>query len=263
MKENILNFIKGVIIGIGKILPGISGASLAISLNVYDCLIHYISHLKQINKKNLHFLISIFLGFSIAIVFFSRIISYLLNNYYIYVMAIFLGILVGNTFNQIIAQKHNISLKKILIFLMSFLLVIYLFCMNNCSFNFKINFYSLTFLGVLESLTMVIPGISGSAMLMMFSMYETIIESLNSFNNLNILVPFLLGIALGLIIFIRIINYVLNKYENSYRFIIMGFMMASIFILINFLSKSLYQCEYILIVIICFFLSIFIGFKMK
>lgn len=263
MKENIIHFVKGFVIGFGKIMPGVSGAALAISLNVYDKIIYFISHIRKITPDDIPFMFSLCLGFVVSISIFSKTILFLTNNFYAYIMSIFLGILVGNIFNLIMEQRKNINIKNIMIFLVSFLLITSFFFINIFNINFSINFISLVFLGLLESFTMIIPGISGSALLMMFGVYELIIHSFTTLDSLNILIPFVIGILFGIILLSKFLNHILNKYNKNYYFAIIGFMMATIFILMNNISKYLYDCNHIMIVILSFIFAVYIGFKIK
>ena len=94
MKSMIL-FIKGIIIGIGKIVPGVSGAVLAVILKVYDKGINAIVNFKNDIKNNIKFLICNGLGIGIGIILFSKIIVFMLDNYYVYTMLLFIGIIIG------------------------------------------------------------------------------------------------------------------------------------------------------------------------
>ena len=83
MKEYIRYIIIGILIGIGKIIPGVSGAVIAISLGVYDKGIEAITHFKDDMRKNILFLGNIGMGVLIGIILFSKVINYLINNYYV------------------------------------------------------------------------------------------------------------------------------------------------------------------------------------
>ena len=89
----IILFIKGLIIGIGKIIPGVSGAVLAMILKVYDDGINSIVNIFKNPKKNILFLLNIGLGILIGIVLFSNVINYTLKNYYVITMLFFIGLI--------------------------------------------------------------------------------------------------------------------------------------------------------------------------
>ena len=96
MKEYIRYIIIGILIGIGKIIPGVSGAVIAISLGVYDKGIEAITHFKDDMRKNILFLGNIGMGVLIGIILFSKVINYLINNYYVLVIMLFCGLILGS-----------------------------------------------------------------------------------------------------------------------------------------------------------------------
>ena len=101
--------LKGIIIGIGKIIPGVSGSMLAISMGIYQKLIDSVNNIFKYPKENFKFLFKITIGVIISIVFFSNIILNSLNKYYIITMFFFIGLIIGG-FNDI---KLNIECKTI------------------------------------------------------------------------------------------------------------------------------------------------------
>ena len=98
-----LLFLKGIIIGLGKIMPGVSGAMFAINLNVYEKLINSITNFFDDYKNNSKFILVLCSGIILAIVFGSKLIMYLYGNYKFVTMCFFLGLLVGGTY---IFAKH-------------------------------------------------------------------------------------------------------------------------------------------------------------
>ena len=116
--------IYGIIIGIGKIIPGVSGSLLAVSLGIYEKSIHSITHFFDNKKENTIFIFKLGLGIIIGIVLLSKVILYLLNNYYFYSMLLFIGLIISTTIKQlkeVIINKKIliITINKILIYLVS------------------------------------------------------------------------------------------------------------------------------------------------
>ena len=122
-----LNVLKGLLIGIGKIIPGVSGSVIAISLGVYNRLLNNLSNIKKINKKECVFLFEIGIGIIISIILFSKIILLLLNKYYFYTMFIFLGLIVGGTKEIYDKTKEKKEIRFLFVFLIPilFLYIIY------------------------------------------------------------------------------------------------------------------------------------------
>ena len=95
--NNIILIIKGLIIGFAKIIPGVSGAILAISMGVYDKGINAITCFFKDIKENSRFLFFIGIGIFISMIIGSNIVYYLLDNYYLITMLFFLGLIFGST----------------------------------------------------------------------------------------------------------------------------------------------------------------------
>ena len=103
-----MNILKGIIIGIAKIIPGLSGTVLMISFNLYDRAIESITSFFDNTKNNFIFLFKLFIGVVIGVVFFSKLVSYFINNYYLYTISLFIGLILGG----ISVIKKEIKNKK-------------------------------------------------------------------------------------------------------------------------------------------------------
>ena len=100
-------FIKGLVIGIGKIIPGVSGALLAVNFNLYEKAISSVVNFFDEWKNNLKFLIILGSGILLAIILGSKIVMYLLNNYKFITMMFFIGLISGGTYNFGVNIKYN------------------------------------------------------------------------------------------------------------------------------------------------------------
>ena len=169
--------IKGIIVGIGKIIPGVSGSMLAISLGIYEPLINSINNFFCEPEKNAKFILKICLGIIISIILFSKIILKCLDNYYIITMFFFLGLIIGSI-NDI---KTNIDNKNILWVIIPFIIVLVLGFTNiDNDIEITNKYLSIIYyivIGFVDAVTMVIPGISGTATLMMLGAYNNLIET--------------------------------------------------------------------------------------
>ena len=117
-------FLKGFIIGIAKVIPGVSGAMIAVSFNVYDKLINAVTNFFNDKKKNFKFLLIIGTGILLSIVLFSKIIRYLIFRYYLITMMLFIGLITGGTYNFSKSIKYNI--KNIIIILLIVILRLFI-----------------------------------------------------------------------------------------------------------------------------------------
>lgn len=256
---------KGFIIGIGKIIPGVSGSLLAISLGIYEQAINSIVNIIK-EPKNIFFLGKIGIGILIAIIFFSNIILYFLNNYYLYTMIFFIGLMLGNVPSSLKIIKK--AKKKDYLYLIFSLLLIYIV------YKFKspviyypnislINFIIIFILGFLDAFTMIVPGISGTALFMMLNCYNFIIELFsNLFTKIYFTIIFGIGIITGIIITSYIMNKLLNKHKEKIHLIILGFTLSSIIILIIPIL-NLVTIKNIIVVLLLFILGFLISKKLE
>ena len=168
------NLIKGFIIGIGKILPGVSGALLAILMGVYDKSIDYIINFKRNKKESIKYLLPIGIGILLSIILFSKVIYYTLSKYYFEVMMLFIGLIIGTT-PSIINKTEK---KDNYLVIISFLIFFFISISNIDNTYIKQNNYidSLVYFisGITEAIGTVVPGVSSSALLMIEGTYNTV-----------------------------------------------------------------------------------------
>lgn len=240
--KNVILMLKGFVIGIANVIPGVSGGTLAITLGIYEDLIKAISHFFSNIKKNLTFLIPIGIGMVLSLAILSNIIGYSLENYPIPTTLFFVGLILGGIpllYKNIKHEPKNIS--NMIVFVTTFMIVAvfaFLKTGNNVISLANMNLlgYVLLFIvGIIAAATMVIPGISGSFILMMLGYYEPIINIIreltkfhNVGSNLLILIPFGMGILLGIVGIAKIIEYLLEKQPVKTYFGIIGFVLASL-----------------------------------
>lgn len=263
MKKNLILFLKGIIIGIGKIIPGVSGAMLSISLGVYEQLISSMANIFKETKKNLQFLLIIGSGIVVSIMLSSNIIMYCLDNYYLTTMLLFIGMIIGCIPDIVKTAKQKVSRKNVILMLIPFIILLLLNICSNNAFTVSTNFFNLILIGILEALTMIIPGVSGSAILMMLGVYEIIIDSLSSLDHLNILIPFIIGIIIGVITLSKVLNNLFKKYNISCYYVILGFSIATIFILLGNIFVVTYSFYEIFKGLLFLVLGLFISYKLN
>ena len=254
--------IKGIIIGIGKIIPGVSGSMLAISLGVYQKMIDSINNFFKDPIKNAKFLSKIGLGIIISVLFFSKTIVIALNNSYIITIFFFIGLIIGSLGDL----KNNVIKNNNLISSIIFISVLFLGLLNIDN-NIKINniffntfFY--IFIGFVDALTMIIPGISGTATLMMLGAYNTIMNSLSNISNLSmmlenikILIPFFIGMIIGIIITAKLIDYLFKNYKSTTFSAIIGFTLSTIALM----AIRCFKTNYTFIELVIAFILLIIG----
>lgn len=225
-------FFKGFIIGLGKIIPGVSGALFACLFGVYELIIECLSSPSIIIKK-FNRVLPLGIGIVFAIIFGSNIIKYLLINYYVNSMSFFIGVLTFSIIpliNKSIKTKHKFKdyfIASVLTILIASLLLIDFSENLRVEENYLREFISLILCGFIDAGSTIIPGISGSALLMIFGYYEIVITAL-AVLDLKVLTPFLIGFILGLVLIAKLINYLFKNYKDVVDLSIMTFAMFSI-----------------------------------
>ena len=274
MKNNVLLVIKGFFVGIANIIPGVSGGTLAITLGIYEELIEAISHFFKKIKSNIKFLIPIGIGAFTAIVIGSRIIEISLEKYTLPTLLFFTGLILGGMPMLFGKIKKNIKPSYALIFLATFALVIGIMFLKTGNDVVLVDlnawgYFKLFLVGMIAAATMIIPGISGSFMLMVMGYYEPIINAINEFtsfnnlwNNFWILMPFGIGVLLGIIVIAKIIEFLFQKFEVPTYFGIIGFVLASLIGIFTSAGNLVFTPTFIIVGIILMVLGFVIAYKL-
>ena len=233
-------FFCGVLMGIADAIPGISGGTIALLLGIYEELIGSISNFninlfqnlkkKGIkycwNKINGNFLFSLTLGILISLISFVKIFSLLIQKYPLFIWSFFLGLILATLFviNRNI-KKWNI-VNFILIFIFIFLTILLTIIAPSSSEN--INLFYIMICGIIASSAMILPGISGSLILVILGVYSLIISALDNLEY-NIILVFLIGCIIGIINFSKIIKWLFHKYRDYTFSIMLGLVIGSIY----------------------------------
>ena len=243
MKDKIILFFKGIILGVSFVIPGVSGGTLAVTMGLYEELIEAISHFYQSKgnfKKYFLFILPIALGIVVSVVLFARIIKFGLDKMPVITIMFFMGLILGGIPSLLKKiSNHKYGFKDFIYMFVGILVLLVLSVLSPSdnavlSLSF-VGIIKLLFVGIIASASMVVPGISGSFMLMIMGFYEPIINLINditSFNNIvhNILLacPFGIGIVLGIVTIAKLIEKCLKKYERQTYCVIIGFVFASL-----------------------------------
>ncbi len=246
--KNILLVIKGFIMGIANIIPGVSGGTLALTLGIYEDFIGAISHFFRNIKKHVNFLLPIFVGILLSVITMSNVISTCFDQYPIPTTLFFMGLVIGGIPMLLKRVKNTKEKKQVssyvialitfsIVMIMAFSEQIFGSGLGNVSFsNMAVfDYVILFFVGLIAAATMVIPGVSGSLVLMLLGYYLPIIgvlKELTKFENLgpNLLVAFVFGVGVlvGIVAISKVIEYLLEKFEAKTFFGVIGFILASI-----------------------------------
>lgn len=242
MIEMIKIFTYGIFIGSFEVVPGISGGTLALLLNIYERLISAIINIKTDFKKNFKFLATIVSGMGVGIYVFSHIILLLNEHYPIETNCTLAGLIVGlipTIFKKSIGEKF--SFKNFLAFILTliFMIIINLISIiNSLDTNISngtiltslnlMQFFKFIFVGSLSAFCLMLPGCSGTMIMLVFGIYFSVINAIHSFNFL-ILMPVGVGILLGLVFGAKTIDYCFTNFAKATYFGILGLIVGSAF----------------------------------
>ena len=236
-KRSIL-FIKGMAMGISDLIPGISGGTIALLLGIYR---DFIKSLKSINYKsilylvrfdfkklndqlNFSFLIPVFLGILSSIFIFSSLISFLLLDYKVPLFSFFFGLIFFSSIRLISSIKPN-SILDFVTIILGLVIGLSFFFISSLSTSNSI--FSIFLAGFIAISAMLLPGISGSYILLILGKYEFMLDSISSLNWINIFI-FSLGALGGILSFSKIIYFLLNNYYRTTLFFLSGLMMGAL-----------------------------------
>lgn len=240
IKEISLTGVKGVAIGISMIIPGLSGGTLAVLMNIYDKILEAITGIFKHFKESLLLLLPLVIGAVIGFVGLVFPINYGLSHFPLIIVSLFVGFIIGglpSIYKKVQGKENWIS---ILIGLIALGITISLcFIKTNDSIdirNLNVGTWFYLFLsGIIASIALVAPGISGSMTLMVLGVYVHLMEVLkeilsftNLWNNSMILLPLALGLIIGFIFMSFFMKYMLKNHETSTYFALIGFIIGSI-----------------------------------
>lgn len=234
------NMLKGALIGVAMIIPGVSGGTIAVLLNIYDKLIEAISNLKKDFKNSFIFLLPIVLGMALAFIAMYFPLKKALEVIPIQTISLFAGLMLGSIPSLFIESKNN-GFKRLDIIapIITFIIVVgicFIPNMGNVDLSISMPTYQyilLFIMGLLASCALVVPGISGSMLLLIFGYYKPLLDTISSLKDSfghSLLVLFIvaLGIVIGFFIIAKIMNYLLKKFKRVTYYAIFGFVVGSI-----------------------------------
>lgn len=250
-----VNILRGLVIGVANIIPGVSGGTMMVSMGIYDQLIHAVTHLFSDFKKSFQFLLPIGIGIVLALAILAKLFDYLLLNWPIPTNMAFCGLIAGSLppiFKQVQGKRLTISMALAAIIFFGIVVGGALLGESHGTQNVVLStsFFGLLMLfivGVISAATMVIPGVSGSMILMLLGYYEPVInlvsETIDALLHFDfgslwhcilLALPFGLGVIIGVFAIAKLIEWVLEHYEAQTYWAIIGLIVASpIAILIN------------------------------
>ena len=255
------NFLKGIVVGIGGVAPGLSGSVLLVIFGLYQKTINAIGTIFKDFKKNVCFLIPLFLGFGVGVLLFSKVVNFLLNNFEAPTRFAFLGLILGTLplfWKEVKKEGFN---KKYYIAIVAGLIVgILLFYFNANLFPVvtEPNLFQSVILGVAVAGSSIVPGVDSAAILSSLGLYELYVESVAELN-FAILIPAGVGLGLGVLVISFIVNKLIKHCYTLTFSIIFGLFLSIIPKVLNGSCIEGFNIGSIFFVIFGFLFSLYFG----
>ncbi len=239
--------LKGMVIGVANIIPGVSGGTMAVSMGIYDKIIHAATHIVSEFKESMRLLVPVLAGAALGIVALARVIEAMFDRIPFQTNLLFIGLILGGL-PAVVKKVRGKGVKAgyLLPFLIFFAAVVWLAAISggegaDVDLGFSLaNVCKLCGIGVIASATMVIPGVSGSMVLMLMGYYNPILEEVNRFidnmirldlsgmaEGYAVLVPFGIGVVVGIIAIAKAIEFLFQKFPEHAYWAIIGLIAAS------------------------------------
>ena len=230
-KDGFLSVVKGFIIGIGSLVPGISSSSIMISLSSYEEFIKsLVNPFKKKDKALFLITIPLIIGIIIGLLAGSHLVTYFLTNYKTQTIFLFVGLIAGGYMLIVRKERTKPTKPLIIIFLIIFLLSIlcFIFTANNKILNIP-DYLMPIFAGFITALSILIPALSASTFYILLDKYEYVINSLKTFSSISdfiIIAVFIISFLVGLVLISKLIYYFLQKHR-IYTFVVISALLAS------------------------------------
>lgn len=242
IKEAFLIFIRGVLMGSADIVPGVSGGTMALITGIYAHLVESISKIKfgflkplfkgdfsgfwnqMLEEIDFKFFIPLVLGIGIAFLTLAKVVTYCMDVHTALTYSFFLGLIIASA--VILFRKLNeINLKNIIFVLIGAVLTFIFVSLNPIAANHSLIVIFIS--GMIAICAMILPGISGSFLLLLLGQYEYMLNALHHLQIVDIIV-FVVGALIGILGFSKILNYLLKNYEKVTMAFLIGVMLGSL-----------------------------------
>lgn len=230
-------FFNGILMGTANVIPGLSGGTLLLLTGIYPRFIDVFGSINPKSlrdykwKENIVFIMIIAVGALLSIFAMSRIMSWLLESYDVPVYLLLIGLIIGSI--DVITKKIDFKVNSSRITFVTGILMIVLLVIATRFFRTStpaqgdVNLIILLTAGAIAAATMVLPGVSGSMLLLLLGLYKPVVDSVSAFNIINV---FFIGIGaiVGILFASRLIKYLLDKHSSSTYAFLLGLILASI-----------------------------------
>jgi putative membrane protein len=239
IKEYFIIMLKGMAMGIANVIPGVSGGTIALITGIFERLINAIKSfdLKAVkllmkgkikeffDYTDLGFLIAVFLGVGIAIILVAKVFEFLFEQYPVYIWSFFFGLILASIF-FVGKTVGKWSISVIITFVLGTSIALLFTFLTPATEND--GFLYLVLCGVVAICSMILPGLSGSFVLILLGNYQLVaIDAINNFR-LDVLIPVGIGAVGGLIAFSHVLSWLFKKFKDQTIAALTGFILGSL-----------------------------------
>lgn len=240
IKDYIIILLKGTAMGAADVVPGVSGGTIAFISGIYEELIESIKSINWVNFKGLfskgfkqfwssingNFLASLFIGIAISIFSLAKLLHFLLDEHPILIWSFFFGLIVASAI-YVAKQIKNWDYKSILAIVIGTIIAYFITEITPVPEVENSPYWFVFISGMIAICAMILPGISGSFILLLMGQYKFILSAVNDLK-ISYIVTFGLGAVIGLISFSNVLSWLLKKYHNITVAFLAGFMIGSL-----------------------------------
>jgi len=242
MKEYINYLLKGIAVGVANIIPGVSGGTIALITGIFERLINAIKAFDVTaakllftgkwkafaEKTDFYFLLTLFIGIALAIIALARVFDYLFRDYPVYIWSYFFGLVLASIY-FVAKTIERWNFVVILFFVLGTAFAVFVSLINPAAENS--NFWYLFLCGVVAICSMILPGLSGSFVMILMGNYQLVaIQAVNQ-RDISILLPVALGAVIGLVAFSHLLSWVFKNYKDQTIATLSGFILGSLNVL--------------------------------
>jgi len=238
--QAILWVVQGCIVGIGAILPGVSGGTLCYAFGIYNPIIEVLSHPFKGIKKYWKMLIFVFLGVGVGFVGFAGVTNWLLGLNEGVVLCVFVGLIAG-TLPDIWKDagekgRNKFSIIALLVSFAAITAVFYIF-KNVLALTIEPNFIGWLLCGLLWGLSFIVPGFSSSTLLLFFGIYEKMSEGISRLD-FSVLIPLGIAMLATLLLFSKLMEFVFDRFHSVVSHCVLGFVVATTLMILPSFNTS-------------------------
>lgn len=241
MKAYIGHALKGLAMGAANVIPGVSGGTIAFVTGIYERLINSVKSYDLaavklllsgqwkvfVEKTDFYFLFSILLGVAISIVSLAKVLEFAFVNYESYTLAFFFGLIIASIIG-VGKQIAEFSFTNIIFLIIGTAIAVGIAFLPPAEANDS--FLYLILCGAVAISSMILPGLSGSYILLLMGNYVLVMQSISSFD-FAVLVPIAIGCIVGLLLFARFLSYLFKNYQDATVSLLTGFVAGSLVII--------------------------------